>query len=176
MQITHIASYLVTPGKNFENPPDVRGTMLPLAGRLYNMLNNVYENSDTECCIPIRFKMGDDGSQNNEARNIIIGFIENPVYENGQVLAERLPRLYNTKTRIGSFFIILGNDRRSKKIVLSRFPAEEGVLAEAQEGTLRVEFIEKIFMKNVKSYKAALYCDEYLKWRVLEGCCDRQTN
>jgi len=168
MQITNIASYLVSPGKNLESPPDVKGTMLPLAGRLYSMLNFVYEKSDSECCIPIRFLMGADGSQNNEARNKIIEFIKNPTFENGKILAEGLRECTTQKPGLALFFIILGNDGKSIKIVLSRFPAEEGVLAEAQEDTLRVEFIERIFMKNAKSYKAALYNDESLEggfWR-----------
>lgn len=157
MQITHIASFLVSPGKNMENPPDVSGVMLPLTGRLYNMLNFVFENSDTECDIPIRFVMAEDGSQNNEARNNIIAFIDRPGLTTGKVLARHLRDFTTQRPGLALFFIILGKEGNNLKIVLSRFPADEGVVAEPHGGGLQVEYIERVFMKNRKYYKAALY-------------------
>jgi hypothetical protein len=43
------------------------------------------------------------------------------------------------------------------KLVVSRFPAEPGILAEARNQTLELEFIERVFLKRTTTYKAALY-------------------
>ena len=177
MPVTHIASFLVSPGKNLENPPDAKGTMLPLSGRLFNMLNFIFEKSDNECDIPIRFVMAEDGSQNNEARNGILAFIEQPTLGNGRVLAERLRDLTTQKPGLALFFIIVGREGNNTKVVLSRFPADEGILAEPHEDTLQVEFIERIFMKNAKSYKAALYKGSSLRGDFWKGSAiDKQIN
>ena len=158
MQITHIASFLVFPGKNVDNPPEVIGKMLPLTGPIYsNMLNGVFEKSDTECEIPIRFVMADDGSQNNIVRNMLIGFIEDSRLSKGKALAEKLRDSTNPKSGPALFFILLGEQGRQKKIVLSRFPADQGILAQLEQNTLQMEFIERVFMRNAQSYKAALY-------------------
>lgn len=41
--------------------------------------------------------------------------------------------------------------------MISRFPAEEGVVAQESATTLSVEFIERVFMKNTQSYKSAYF-------------------
>lgn len=58
---------------------------------------------------------------------------------------------------MGLLFLLLGQDGGKHKIVLSRFPADQGVLAERKQGTLQVEFVEQIFLKNAKTYKSAIY-------------------
>lgn len=177
MQITHIASFLIYPGKNLENPPEVKGTMVPLSGRLFNMLNVIFEKSDSECDIPIRFVMAEDGSQNNEARNDMLAYIESPTLDRGGVLAKRMRDFTTQKPGLALFFLILGSEGNNRKIVLSRFPADEGILAEPHEDTLQVEFIERIFMKNAKSYKAALYKGSSLRGDFWKGSAvDKQIN
>jgi len=159
MQITHIESFLVSPGKNMENPPDVTGIIVPLKGRLYNMLNVVFENSDTECDIPIKFKMSKDGKQINEVRNYMLAFADKPGILTGKALATRLRDYTTQKSGLALLFIILGKDDNSdrKKIVLSRFPADEGIVADISSGQLQIDYIERIFMKNKKYHKAAMY-------------------
>ncbi len=178
MQIVRIASFLVYPGKNLDNPPDVIGKMLPLAGPIYNnMLNVVFEKSDKECDIPIRFVMADDGSQNNKVRDMIIGFVEDPKLSKGKLLAEKLRDSTTSKSGPALFFIILGEKDKQKKIVLSRFPADQGILAQLEENTLQVEFIERVFMKNAQSYKAALYNGSSIKGDFWTGkAVDKQAN
>lgn len=159
MKITHIASFLVSPGKNLENPPEVTGTVVPLKGRLFNMLNVIFENSDTECDIPIKFKMSPEGKQENEVREQILAFTNKPSITSGKSLAIRLRDHTTQKSGLALLFIILGKDEDTdhKKIVLSRFPADEGIVADISSGQLQVDYIERIFMKSQKYYKAALY-------------------
>ena len=45
----------------------------------------------------------------------------------------------------------------SRGSVMSRFPADSGILAEQTAKTLNVQFLEKIFMKSATSYKSAVY-------------------
>jgi hypothetical protein len=52
---------------------------------------------------------------------------------------------------------LLGSDKNDLKLVLSRFPADQGVVAETTKESLTIEFIEQIFMKNAATYKAAVY-------------------
>jgi hypothetical protein len=62
-------------------------------------------------------------------------------------------------------------------MVLSRFPADQGVLAERKEGSLQVEFVERIFMKSAKTYKAAAYSGKSLDSDFWRGhAIDRQIN
>ena len=50
-----------------------------------------------------------------------------------------------------------GKEGREHKIVISRFPADVGILAEESERALTVEFLERVFMKRATTYKAAAY-------------------
>lgn len=157
MPITNIESYLVYPGKNMETPPEVKGTSIPLSGRLFNMLNTIYEKSTEECDIPIRFKMANDGSKQNDVQDYLVNYIGNPSQTNGLLLANRLRDCTTQKPGLALFFVILGKDGGQSKLVLSRFPADVGVVAEPIGDSIQVDYIEKIFMKNAKSYKSALY-------------------
>ncbi len=157
MTIIKIASFLIPHGKNLKNPPDVQGTFLPHKGNIYGMLSDVFEKSEKECQLPIRFVMAPDGQQLNPARDLILKFINNPTMKNGLALAERLRDATTNTSGLGLLFIILGSNATRTKIVLSRFPADQGVLAEAGKGTLALEFIERIFLKNAASYKSVLY-------------------
>jgi hypothetical protein len=80
------------------------------------------------------------------------------------------------KSGLGLLFImtgITGPDR--KKVVISRFPAEEGVLADTTSKTLAVSFVERVFMKNAHSYKAVVYEDQSLDTGFWVGSAvDRQ--
>ena len=157
MALSSFSSYLVFPGKHLEEPQDTQGAMLPLSGNLFNMLLEVFDRSDYECNIPIRFVMAADGSQTNEAMDLILDYISNPSIENGRLIANRLRDYTTNKSGLGLLFLLLGNNENGYKFVLSRFPADQGVVAEARRDTLAVEFIERVFMKSAASYKAARY-------------------
>ncbi len=157
MDITCVTSYLVHPGKGERSPIAVRGTLLPLSGSLFRMLAKVFSRSDSECQIPIRFLSRADGAQNNEVRTDLVGFIESPSVDAGMQLANRLRDCTTRRSGLGLFFVMLGRENQTFKVLLSRFPADEGVVAEAREGALQVEFIERVFMKRAASYKAAFY-------------------
>jgi hypothetical protein len=49
------------------------------------------------------------------------------------------------------------DDRGRHTLVISRFPADEGVVAQEQAQTLSVEFLDRVFLKNTKAYKSVIY-------------------
>ena len=124
------------------------------------MLNRVFQNSDNECRIGIYFVMAEDGGQQNPARDMIIAFIQRPTLRNARLLGNKLCESTPGQSGLGLLFLMLGQQGQTYKLVLSRFPADQGVIAEAQRDGLSVEFIERVFMKNAASYKAALYKGE----------------
>ncbi len=158
MEITKLFSFLVYPGKNEKNPEDVVSTEIPLSGKLFGMLNHLFDVSSRECNIPIRFVVAEDGPQKfNDVRDQVIGFIENPTIDLGKGIAIRLRDVTTKVPGIALLFLIVGKHNMANKFLISRFPAEQGVLADTKEGGLEIEFIERIFMKNSLAYKAVLY-------------------
>jgi hypothetical protein len=155
--IEHIYSSLVSPSKgvNEAELEPIHGTSIPLNGDLFAMLANVYDRADDECNIPIRFIS--DGSQNNVVRDALITLVEKPNVTKANNLAERLSSVTTNRSGLGLLFFVLGNEDREHKLLISRFPANHGILAEAKAHGLTVEYVERVFMKNSATYKAALY-------------------
>jgi hypothetical protein len=80
---------------------------------------------------------------------------------------------------MGLFFVCLGSEegKPGKRVVLSRFAAEEAVVASRKRGALSVEFVEQVFLKNAHSYKAATFSHEDGKSDAWKGVAtDRQLN
>jgi hypothetical protein len=157
MKPRKILSYLVSPGKGNPDPEPVIGTAIPLSGLLYKMLSEVFVRSEDECKVPIRFLMSPEGEQRNEVRSHVVNLLKRPTLLKGSVLAQRLRDVTTGKSGLGLLFFIFGREGDLHKLVLSRFPADQGILAEAKKEGLEVEFVERVFMKSAKTYKAALY-------------------
>jgi hypothetical protein len=175
MKIKRIISFLVPPGKHDEEKTTSTGTEIRLKGRLYDMLRDIFVRSDTECKIPICFCPSDDGKQSNECRNEIIALATRSSLKNAEKLAIRLMKCTTNKSGLGLLFFILGKEDEKHKLVISRFPAEQGIMAEEDKNTLSVTFIERVFMKNAHSYKASAYSGSSFDAHFWEGAAvDRQ--
>src|SRR6185312_526275 len=173
MKPEKILSYLVPAGKGQEEPEKVTGTEVPHAGSLFSMLASVFDHSDVECKVPIRFIT--DGTQHNPVRDEIRELLKHPTLAKGRHLAERLRDVSTGKSGLGLFFLMVGHEGAQHKIVLSRFPTDEGILAEQNESSLQIEFVERIFMKSAKSYKAATYSGKSIDAGFWDGLAvDRQ--
>lgn len=155
MKPSKILSYLVSPGKGQEKPEEVSGTVVPLSGSMFGMLAGIFEKSEAECKVPIRFVT--DGSQQNHARDEIRDLLKSVTLAKGRKLAHRLRDVSTGKSGLGLLFLLIGQEGGTHKIVISRFPADQGVVAERKKDSLEVAFLEQIFMKSAKTYKAALY-------------------
>ncbi len=163
MELQHIFSYLVPPGRPEEVPDDVRGTAVPLRGSLYSMLCDVFNKSDRECNIPVRFLPAEDGTQHNQVRALLLDLIGRPTLARARHLALELHSATGSISGLGLLFFLLGRVGADHKALVSRFPANQGVLAETRRDSLEIEFVEKVFMKNAATYKAATYRDRSLQ-------------
>lgn len=99
----------------------------------------------------------DDGTQTNEVRIALIGLIAEPTLEHATKLAERLGSVTTGRSGLGLLFFVIGKEGNEHKLLVARFPANEGVLAELGSEGLSVEFVKRVFMKHHMNYKAALY-------------------
>ena len=159
MAITHFHSYLIHPGKNIEvdERRAISGTEIPLEGKLYDMFCTIYAESKSSCTHRVNFVTD---NQSNEARDLIVPYAKGPTIKRGLKIAKRLQGFTTKTPGIGLLFLVRGEEKGKIRTLLSRFPAEVGILAEEGDGGLNVEYLEKVFMKNAKKYKAAVYEDD----------------
>ncbi len=156
MAIERVLSFLTHPGKHKEDPPQISAAVIPKKGKLFNMMADIFSNSETDCKIPIIF-ISESGDQENDVRDEIVSLISSKSIEDGRVLANRLQMATTEKSGMGLLFFTIGSDRNEGKIVISRFPADEGIVAERSSKILKVEFVEEVFLKSDRSYKSAMY-------------------
>jgi hypothetical protein len=82
-------------------------------------------------------------------------------------IAARLAAVTTRRSGFGLFFVVAG-DHPKKRLMLSRFPADEGMIVEEKaDEDMDVRFIERVFMKNAHAYKSAVYAgplEEHSFW------------
>lgn len=169
MKIQKIHSFLVHPAKNEEEQPEIKGTQVPLKGDLSGMLSRVFNRAPYECNIEIVFRPGRDGKPKNQVRDLVVRYVEKPTIVRGRALAARLQSVTTHRSRLGLFFLIKGEEKGQHHLVLSRFPADQGILATEKEKQLAVELLKQVFMKNALAYKSAWYCSDSLAKGFWDG-------
>jgi hypothetical protein len=169
MAIQHIHSFLVYPAKNEEEQPEISGAEIPRHGKLYNMLSDVFERSPQECNIEIAFRHDNVGQQQNDCRDLILAYANDPNIANGRALASRLQAVTTHRSGLGLFFLTKGEEEANHQVLVSRFPADQSVIAEPTARRLSVSFVERVFLKNAKAYKSALYASDSLERGFWEG-------
>jgi len=176
VEIDSIHSFLIRPGKGAENPDDINGATVPKSGKLFDMLKPVFDGADEDCQHKIAFDP-ENGKQENACRDALISYITNRDIHHGREIAKRLQSVTTHRSGLGLLFLITGEQNGETKIVVSRFPADSGVLAEEKGKGLTVEFLERIFMKSAKSYKAAVYAGKSFVKDFWRGkAADKQIN
>jgi len=177
MELSAIHSFLIRPGKNLENPHEINGTSVPMSGLLYNMLKKVFDKAEEECQHNIAFIPDEDEKQTNECRDSFLAYIKECDLPRGRQVAKRLQAVTTNRSGLGLMFLMTGHQKGENKIVVSRFPADSGILAEEKEKELSVEFLERIFMKSATSYKAAVYSGKSYAKDFWKGqAVDKQIN
>jgi len=147
--LAHIHTYLVHPRDKQE--AQAGGTEVPLKGQLFDLLNEVYRKSDAECDIDIAFNPSGEGVQENAIRALVLQYLTQPNLENGLAIAGALKAVTTNRSGVGMLFLMAGEEDGDHKVVVSRFPADKGILAEEAEKGLNVEFLERVFMKSDRS-------------------------
>ena len=168
-KIDHIYTFLVEPRKGVKLHHHSGGTKLSGSGKLINLLTDIFDKAEDECDIEIRFLPSDNGAQQNECRDEIIKYIEKASIDNARKIATRLELCTTQRSGLGLLFLIDGSNATEKKFVISRFPADSGILADQKAGKLDVKFLERVFMKNSKTYKSVVYRHKSLATGFWQG-------
>ncbi len=145
MKIYKAHSYLTYPAKALKVKPKILGANVAANTKLYDMLSDVLVKSKTECNIDISFNPT-NGQQDNESRKLIIDYVDKPTRSNGLKIAEALQNVTTNRSGMGLLFLVLVKVNKRNRLLISRFPADYGVLAEDTGNKLNVEFVEKVFM------------------------------
>jgi hypothetical protein len=176
MEIHSIHSFLIRPGKGAESPDDINGATVARSGRLFEMLKPLFDGAERDCPHKIAFN-SENGKQQNTCRDELIAYIKNRDIHHGREIAKRLQSVTTHRSGLGLLFLVAGEEDGETKIVVSRFPADSGVLAEEKGKGLTVAFLERIFMKSAKSYKAAVYAGKSFANDFWRGqAADKQVN
>lgn len=154
MKLSSVFGYLVAPNTKAEA---IRGAAIPMNGRFYQLLKKLFLDSLNECKHDIAFLPEEDGSQKNHCRSLFLEHIFDPSLENGHSIAARLLGEVDGRAGSGLVFLMVGEAGKKKRFVVSRFPADFGILARGQQNKLVVELVEEVFLKNASSYKSAVY-------------------
>lgn len=174
MAVTHVHTFLVHPQAVVA---EIGGSAVLLEGKLFNLLNKIYETSEGQCNIDVAFNIGGDGQQANAVRALLIDYTQNPDLQRGRSVAAQLGSATDGRSGMGLLFLIRGVEGQEHRLIVSRFPADNGILAEANNAELTVEFLERVFMKSAKAYKAALYQDASFNTGFWHGrVIDRQVS
>lgn len=156
VKIESAFSFLVHPSKNEETQPEIGGTQLKLSGKLHEMLLKAFEQADAECGIDIRF-VSDGSVQENVVRDELRALLAHCTIEKARALAERLQRVTTNRSGLGLFFVLVGTNGSKRRVYLTRFPADFGIVAREESDALTVEFIEEVFLRNGLTYKAVVF-------------------
>ena len=177
MPIHHIHTFLVHPGKGTANGGLITGTSVPLNGQMFDLLNDIYIKSENECDVDITFQPTQDGQQQNDCRDLVVGYLAAPALPKAKKLAERLSLHTDRRSGLGLLFLIAGKEGRDHKFILSRFPTDNAIYVDETPNAFSVQFLERVFMKNKMSYKAVLYQHTSLQGGFWSGrAIDKQLN
>ena len=177
MPIQNIHTFIVYPKKGSDDQSSVNGAEIELSGKMFDLLQEIYQRSEQECDVEITFMHAEDGRQQNDCRDLICSYLKSPSLSSGRPLAERLQRHTDARSGMGLLFLICGHEGRRHKLVLSRFPTDNAIYVEENKRNLSVEFLERVFMKNRSSYKSVLYIDGSLSSGLWSGrAIDKQLN
>ncbi|MGO4165497.1 hypothetical protein [Novosphingobium sp. YAF33] len=158
MSSPNIHAYLVHPGKGIA-PTAIVGEQIAGSGKLYEMLSSIFSATPSAKDFEVSFNPGPNGLQQNACRDLMITHSNAPSIPNGLAIASRLQKVTDNRPGIGLLFIMDGQHGTKKRLVVSRFPANEGILAEVNGSGLGVEYLERVFIKKMTSYKALLLED-----------------
>jgi hypothetical protein len=155
MPISHAFAFLIPPGKSGDQHSEISCKSISSGpGKLFEMLTEVFSGQDGSQDFEISFNPSSSGKQYNKCRELFIEFVKNPSKECGITIAKRLCDVTDKRSGVGLLFILVGNNGLNKRLVVSRFPTDQAILAEIGDDGLAVEFLEQVFIKRLSSYKA----------------------
>lgn len=176
MPIHHAHSFLVHPGKGKELVREPSGASVPRSSRVFDLLSRIYDEAETENRIEVIFR-NEDGTQKNARRTQILRYLGDPTLPHARRIAAELHAVTTERSRLGLLFFVEGLEGSARKLLIARFPADQGVMASERGGTLDIRFIERVFMKSAFAYKSVLYAGRSLTGDFWDGrAVDKQIN
>ncbi len=154
MKIDRIYSVLVFPLKHHD-PEPLQGGEIPLAGELYNLLNDAFVASPRECNIPIMFQ---SDNQVHPVRKMLQELVRKPSLDRTKKLFVGLSTISTHVAGLALCFVMIGRVGRKHVLYVARFPATEAIRTQLGK-KFRVELVKDIYMKSSRTYKAALFID-----------------
>jgi hypothetical protein len=148
---------LVYPNKGLEEPKPISGANVALEGEVFDLLDDVYSSAERECKIDISFNHGPNGEAVNPCRSLLLEYANAPSVETGLPLAVRLGEHSTRRSALGLLFLGVGQVDGETKVLVARFAANSGILADENAEELTVSFIQRVFMRNAGAYKAVIY-------------------
>lgn len=121
------------------------------------MMRQLFDDAPRECQYDICFSHDELGNQKNDCLSLLFDHVQTPNLDTGRAIAERLKKVTTKRSGLGLLFLIVGEQDGRYRVVVSRFPADQGILAQEEQSSLSVQLVEQIFMKNAKAYKSAVY-------------------
>ncbi len=157
MELKTIHCFLVHPSKGEKAQPSIGGTAVAKQGRMFEMLKEIFDRAESDCPTEISFNHDVDGNAQNACRDLLLAYVKSHKVEDGRKVAHRLQAVTTRKSGMGLLFLMLSEQSNKTRLVLSRFPADEGISAEENNNSLSLEFLEKVFLKSTTAYKAAVF-------------------
>ncbi|WP_126665464.1 hypothetical protein [Croceibacterium ferulae] len=154
MSKPRIFAFLVQPGKSVEPPPALNGKPVESDGKLFGLLNAIFHADPDKSDFEVTFKPTAQGSKQNDCRDLILSHLKKRSLSTAQALAARLQNVTDRRPGTGLLFIMSGKHGTKTRLVVSRFPANEAILAEVREHGLNVELLDQVFIKKFTAYKA----------------------
>lgn len=135
----------------------------------------VFDRAEKECDIDIVFRPTGAGNQQNDCRDDVVAYVGRPTMPHGRRLAQRLQAVTTHRSGLGLLFLMTATTGAVSKVVISRFPADQGIVAEEERDHLSVKFLERVFMKSARAYKSVLFKSDSLERGFWQGhAVDRQ--
>ncbi len=175
MNIVKIFGFIAPVGKDRKNISDdeILGSEIVTSTRLFSILKELFDKSEKECDIQIRF-ISQNRNQDNEVREAIVNISTCFSIQNCRVLVKSLSYLTDKKTKEGLVFFIKATQDNLQKIMIARFPSEIGITTTKRNKEFSFKVIEDVFLRNSQKYKAVYYLSSDAYW--VGYAIDKQIN
>ena len=175
MEIEKIIGFIGPAMKDAEiiDENKIAGEEISQTSKLFKILSDIFNKSEVECDIPIKF-ISITGKQDNPVRNELLQVNKKFVVASCFNLVRDLSSLTDYKTKDGLIFFIKAIEGKNSKIMITRFPAETGITINPSNDKVNFDVIDDVFLKNSRKYKAVYYLSKDQFW--IGFATDKQVN
>jgi hypothetical protein len=156
MTLKTIHAFLIYPGKGVSAPAEITGKKLELEGKLFEQLRTIFVTGPDDRDFEVTFKPTGSGAQQNDCRDQMIAYVSKASKAHGHAIAQRLQNVTDNRSGIGLLFLMKGTNGLKNRLVVSRFAADQAILAEIGASGLDLQFLDQVFIRRMSAYKAML--------------------